>query len=51
MQIGAGILGMTVLAERRSAFPLEIEAGRIEDRQPYIVEQVAALCEQLFLGV
>ena len=49
MQIWAGVFGMTVAAERRSAVTLEIQARRIEDRQPHIIEEVAALGEQLFL--
>ena len=49
MQIGASVFGMTIAAERLAAFALEIEAGRIEDCQPDIVEETAALGEQLLL--
>jgi len=49
MQIGPGVFGMTVAPERLAAFALEIQAGGIEDRQPHIVEEAAALAEQLFL--
>src|SRR5208283_2548373 len=49
MQVGPGVFGMTVPAETVAAFALEIEAGRIEDRQPRIVEEVAALGEQVAL--
>ena len=49
MQVRPGILGMTVVAERLAAVALEIQAGSIEDRQPDIVEQVAAPAEHLLL--
>ena len=49
MQIGTGVFGITVAAERGSAFALEIQAGGIEDRQPNIIEEPAAFGEQVFL--
>src|SRR5664279_1399767 len=49
MQIGAGVFGMIVAAERGSAVTLEIEARGIEDRQPDIIEEAAAPGEQLLL--
>ena len=48
MQIRSRVFGMTVAAKRGSAVTLEIQAGGIEDRQPDIIEEVAAFGEQLF---
>ena len=49
MQVGARVFGMTVVAERRSAVALEIQARGIEDRQPDVIEEAAAFGEQSFL--
>jgi len=49
MQIGPRVFGMTVVAERLAAFALKIQAGGIEDRQPHIIEEAAALGEKLLL--
>jgi len=40
---------MAVAAEHLSAVTREIQTRRIEDRQPDVVEQVAAFAGQLFL--